>query len=151
MSVAVPHRSSPGTGSDSTGVVWEGEAVSVIFGSQVSLRVHYCKRDEVLHNTTVTKQWMTKWPYIANAVFQIVDNVMVTKVTLVGFSGGSNRPFPGYCPGLNDVECVATQTKDVSYIFVIHCISNHTIQIGNHTILSRMFFGHLDIFLFRTA
>ena len=24
-----------------------GEAISVIFGSQVSLRVHYCKRDEV--------------------------------------------------------------------------------------------------------
>jgi len=26
------------------------------------------------HNTAVTKQWTTEWPYIANAVFRIVKN-----------------------------------------------------------------------------
>ena len=32
-----------------------GKEISVIIGSQVSLRVDCCKRDDVLHNTTVTK------------------------------------------------------------------------------------------------
>jgi len=27
------------------------------------------------HNTPVTKQWMSKWPYIANAVYQIIQNL----------------------------------------------------------------------------
>jgi len=26
----------------------------------------------MFHNTSVTKEWMTKWLYIANAVFRIV-------------------------------------------------------------------------------
>jgi len=28
----------------------------------------------MLHNTAVTKQWTEEWPYIANAVFRIVQN-----------------------------------------------------------------------------
>jgi len=28
----------------------------------------------MLHNTAETKQWMTKWPCIANALFRIVHN-----------------------------------------------------------------------------
>jgi len=39
----------------------------------------------------VTKQWMKKWPYVANVVFRIVRN-LVKKVTLVGFKGG-DRPL----------------------------------------------------------
>jgi len=36
----------------------------VVFGNQVSLRVHYWKKGELimLHNTAVTKQWTAKWP-----------------------------------------------------------------------------------------
>jgi len=36
-----------------------GRVISVIFGGQVSLQVHYCKRDKVhvCHNTVLTKQW----------------------------------------------------------------------------------------------
>jgi len=45
-----------------------GGWISETFGSQVSKQLRYCKRDEV-HNTAVTKQWATKWPYIANVVF----------------------------------------------------------------------------------
>jgi len=49
--------------------------ISVIFGSQVSLWCHYCKRDEdTVHNTVVTQKWAAKWPYIANAVFRIAQN-----------------------------------------------------------------------------
>jgi len=40
----------------------------------------------MLHNTAVTKQWMAKWPYIANAIFRIVQ-IMVNKVTFVCFRG----------------------------------------------------------------
>jgi len=32
------------------------------------------ERWNTLHNTDVTKQWTTKWPYIANAIFRIVQN-----------------------------------------------------------------------------
>jgi len=52
-----------------------GGAISVIFGSQISLRVHYRKRDEVYFTTLL---WQNnegqKWPYSENAVFQIVQS-----------------------------------------------------------------------------
>jgi len=52
-----------------------GGAISVIFCSQVSLRVHYCKRHEVYFTTLL---WQNNGdpngPYIANAVFRIVQN-----------------------------------------------------------------------------
>jgi len=44
-----------------------GGAISVIVGCQVSSRLRY--------NTAVTKQWTTKWPYVANAVFRIVTKL----------------------------------------------------------------------------
>ena len=34
----------------------------------------------MLHKTAGIKQWTTKWPYIANAVFRIVK-IMVNEVT----------------------------------------------------------------------
>ena len=44
-----------------------------IYGSQVS--PCYCERDEVYFTTLLlTKQWTPKWPYIALAVFLIVQN-----------------------------------------------------------------------------
>jgi len=61
------------TGADPASEVRDGGDSSNIWESQVSLRVHCCKLDEVIHNTAVTKQWTAKWPYIANAVFQIVQ------------------------------------------------------------------------------
>jgi len=36
-----------GQGSDPASKVGEGETISVIFGSQVSLQVHHCKGDDV--------------------------------------------------------------------------------------------------------
>ena len=61
-------------------------AISVKFVSQVSLQVHYCKRWNIVDNTSVTKQWITKWSCTANAFFWIVHNVC--------FRGGQspNRP-----------------------------------------------------------
>jgi len=34
-------------------------AISVVFGSQVSLRIHCCKTDEIYFTT---QQWTAKWP-----------------------------------------------------------------------------------------
>jgi len=52
-----------------------GGAISVIYGSQVSLRGSILwKKWNILHNTAVTKQWTAKWLYIVNAVFQIAQN-----------------------------------------------------------------------------
>jgi len=50
------------------GQVQEG-VISIILGTQqVSLQVQYCKRHEIYFTTlTVTKQWISKWPYITNA------------------------------------------------------------------------------------
>jgi len=49
-------------------------AISVIFRSQVSLRVHCNQRDEVWFTALELQKWTAKWPYIANAGFQIVQN-----------------------------------------------------------------------------
>jgi len=51
-----------------------GGAISVIFGNQVLLRVHYRKRDEVFFTTLLWQKMDGKWPYIANGVFRIVQN-----------------------------------------------------------------------------
>ena len=70
----------------------------MIFDSQVSLRVHYCKRDEIASTSqhSSDKQWTPKWPYIANTVFQIFK-IMVEKVTFVGFTVGDRPPWNRPC------------------------------------------------------
>jgi len=62
--------------------------ISVIFGCQESLTTNSLLQEtgRILHNTAVTKQWTSKWPYIANAVFRIVK-IMVKKVIYVRFKG----------------------------------------------------------------
>ena len=29
---------------------------------------------DIFHNTAVAKQWTAKWPFVANAVFRVVQN-----------------------------------------------------------------------------
>ena len=58
----------------------------------------------ILHNTAVTKQWMAKWPCIANDVFR--KKLMVNRVTFVGFVGGNPLPpDPPLC-ALHQKGCV---------------------------------------------
>ena len=58
------------------------------------------------HNTAVTKQWTTKWPYIANAAFRIVK-IMVNKVTIA---------YPGFAPVCNSSCSPRTKMfRDPSY------------------------------------
>ena len=63
-------------------------AISVIFGNQVSLRVHYCKRDEV-HFTTLL--WQNNgWQNCLKprTLFSEFYKIVVNKVNFVGFRWG---------------------------------------------------------------
>jgi len=55
-----------------------------MFVSQVSLRVHFCKRDTSQHCCDKTMDG--KWSYIAHAVSELFK-IMVKKVAFVGFRG----------------------------------------------------------------
>jgi len=68
-----------------------GGAISVIFGSQVSLRVHYCKRDEVYFTTLLWQHNGRQNGLISRMLFSELFKIMVKKVTFVGFRGG-DRP-----------------------------------------------------------
>jgi len=48
--------------------------------SDLGFRFALVKPSVNVYNTSVTKQWMTKWPCIANDVFRIVHNHGKTKV-----------------------------------------------------------------------
>jgi len=65
-------------------------AIAVIFGSQVSLQLCYCKRGEVqpILQNCCGKTMDDKWPYIANVFSELYKN-MVNKVILQGFRGAT--------------------------------------------------------------
>jgi len=56
------------------GSKFRGGDFSKIFWSSIITGLLLQERWSILHNTAVTKQWTAKWPYIANAVFRIVQN-----------------------------------------------------------------------------
>jgi len=53
-------------GPDQASNVSGGILLYNLFASQVSQRLGYCKSLSLLHNTAVTKQRTTEWPYIAS-------------------------------------------------------------------------------------
>jgi len=58
---------------------FRGGAISVIFGNQVSLRVQYCKRDEVYFTTLL---WQNNWRQnglISRTLFSELHKIMVKK------------------------------------------------------------------------
>ena len=70
-------------------------AISVIFGSQVSLWwVHYCKRDEIYFTALVWQNDGWQNGAISRMLFSELYKIMVKKVTFVGIRGGDrpNRP-----------------------------------------------------------
>jgi len=71
-----------------------GGAISAIFGSQVSFRVHYCKRDEVYFTTLLWQSNGRQNGLISRMLFSKLYKIMVTTVSFVGFRGGDrpNRP-----------------------------------------------------------
>ena len=70
------------------------------FGRQVSLRVHYCKRDEVYFTTLLRQNNGRQNGLISRMLFSELFKLMVNKVTFIGFRGGGDRPnrAPGSDP-----------------------------------------------------
>jgi len=66
---------------------FRGGAISVIFGSQVSLRVLYCKRDDVYFATR--QNGLT-----SRLPFSELYKIMMNEVAFVGFRGRSPQSSP---------------------------------------------------------
>ena len=69
-----------------------GGATSVMFGSQVSSPVHFCKRDEVYFTTLLWQNNLRQTGLISRMLFSELHKIMVKKVTFVGFRGGRSPP-----------------------------------------------------------
>jgi len=69
-----------------------------IFASQVSLWVHYCKRDEVHFTTLLWQNNGRQNDLISQMLFSELFKIMVKKVTFIGFRGAI-APIapPGSC------------------------------------------------------
>jgi len=71
-----------------------GGAISVTFGSQVSLRVHYSKRGEVYFTTLLWQNNGQQNGLIWPMLFSKLCKIMMNKVTFVGFRGDRLNPSP---------------------------------------------------------
>jgi len=63
------------------------------FGRQVSLRVHYCKRDEVYFTTLLRQNNGRQNGLISRMLFSELFKLMVNKVTFIGFRGEAIAPI----------------------------------------------------------
>ena len=70
-----------------------GGTISVIFGSQVSLRVHYCTRDEVYFTTLLWENSGRKNGLTSPMLFSELYKIVVNKVTFAGFRGERSPPW----------------------------------------------------------
>jgi len=66
--------------------------ISVILGSQVSLPVHYRKKEEVYFTTLLWQNKGRQNGLTSRLLFSKLNKIMVKKVTFVGLRGGGNRP-----------------------------------------------------------
>ena len=84
--------------------------ISVLFGSEILLRVHYCKRDKVYVKTLLGQNNGRPNGLIPRMLLSELQNIMVNKVTFVGFRVvyRPNRP-PPVVPGS------APTGKSISY------------------------------------
>jgi len=75
-----------------------GGAISAIFGSLVSLRVHYCKRDEVYFTTVLWQDYGRQNGLKSRMLFPELYKIMVKTVTFIGFRGRSPQSPPWIHP-----------------------------------------------------
>ena len=68
-------------------------AISVIFCSQVSLRVDYCKRRKVYFTTLLWQNNGTQMGLISPMVLSELYKIMVKNVNFVSFRGGNRSPL----------------------------------------------------------
>jgi len=69
------------------------EVISVIFRSQVLLRVHCCKREEAYVTTLLWQNKGLQNGLISRMLFSQMCKIMANKVTFVGFRGEVIAPM----------------------------------------------------------
>jgi len=82
-----------------------GVALSVKFGSQVSLQAYHCKRDEVYSTKLLWQNNGGQNGFMSWMLFSESHKIMMNKITFVGFRGGDRlncpppwiRPCSSYC------------------------------------------------------
>jgi len=67
--------------------------ISVILGSQVSLPVHYRKKEEVYFTTLLWQNKGRQNGLTSRLLFSKLNKIMVKKVTFVGLRGGQSTPL----------------------------------------------------------
>jgi len=78
-------------------------AISVIFHSHVSLRVHSNQRGSIIHSIAVTKNGRQNG-LISRMLFSKLYKIMVKNVTFLGFRGGrSPQSYPPLFTATNQV------------------------------------------------
>ena len=73
---------------------FRGGAISGIFASQVSVCVHYCKKDEVYFTTLLWRNNGQQNDLISRMLFSELYKIMVKKVTFIGFRAGRSPQSP---------------------------------------------------------
>ena len=97
-----------------------GGAISVIFGSQVSWRVHYCKRHEVYFTTLGWQNSGCQNGLLSRMLFSGLYKIMVKKVTFIGFSGRGWVMAPIALPPGSDTACIVCIILDSDHAFPRH-------------------------------
>jgi len=69
-----------------------GGAISEIFGSQVSLRVLYCKKDDVYFTNLLRQNNGRQNGLTSQMLFSYLYKIIVNKVTFVGFRASDRAP-----------------------------------------------------------
>jgi len=95
QSISYSHIRSLSAGEDPARKFSGGGAIPAIFRSQVSLRVHYSKRDEVFFTTLLRQNNGLQDDLISRMLFSELYKIMVSKITFAGLK----RPIaPGSTP-----------------------------------------------------
>ena len=83
-----------------------GVALSVKFGSQVSLQAYHCKRDEVYSTKLLWQNNGGQNGFMSWMLFSESHKIMMNKITFVGFREGDrlNCPPPGSVPAQVTVD-----------------------------------------------
>jgi len=90
-------------------------AISVIFRSQISLRVHCCKKDKVHFTTLLWQNNGQKNGLMSRMLFSELYKIMVNKVALVGFRAAIAAP-PGSGPGVKPSPNLLWPTRNTVWV-----------------------------------
>jgi len=131
-----------------------GSAISEIFRSQVSLRVHYCKRDEVYFTALLWQNNGRQNGLISRTFFSELYKILVNKVSFVSFRG-SDRPNRPPCFAITYVRLFRSRSWWVGLLYLfflcwvqlaslrVAFIRQYNRQISHSRLLTNVF--HIEL------